>query len=140
MNDTRERPGRSLPSKTEKIRTELGNLYLAVTFDEDDNPFEVFGWIGKTGSFGHGMIELPAGCCRFTCVVVRLSSRSSSSAAASRTWRPHRMSRTTGPSSGTRELGTRSPRCCRCIREGTSRTCRSAAVGVEDEEEADESD
>ena len=58
MNDTRERPGRSLPSKTEKIRTELGNLYLAVTFDEDDNPFEVFGWIGKTGSFGHGMTEL----------------------------------------------------------------------------------
>ena len=58
MHETRERPGRSLPSKTEKIRTELGNLYLAVTFDEDDRPFEVFGWIGKTGTFGHGMTEL----------------------------------------------------------------------------------
>ena len=58
MNETRERQGRSLPSRTEKIRTELGNLYLAITFDEDDRPFEVFGWIGKTGSFGHGMTEL----------------------------------------------------------------------------------
>ena len=58
MNETRGRPGRSLPSRTEKIRTELGNLYLAVTFDDDDRPFEVFGWIGKTGTFGHGMTEL----------------------------------------------------------------------------------
>lgn len=58
MNDTRERPGRSLPSRTEKIRSELGSLYLAVTFDEDDSPFEMFGWIGKTGSFGHRMTEL----------------------------------------------------------------------------------
>lgn len=58
MNETRGRPGRSLPSRTEKIRTELGNLYLAVTFDQDDRPFEIFGWIGKTGSFGHGMTEL----------------------------------------------------------------------------------
>ena len=33
-------------------------MYLAVTFDEDDRPFEVFGWIGKTGSFGHGMTGL----------------------------------------------------------------------------------
>ena len=51
MNETRERPGRSLPSRTEKTRTERGNLYLAVTFDEYDRPFEVFGWIGKTGTF-----------------------------------------------------------------------------------------
>ena len=58
MNETRERPGRSLPSRTVKIRTELGNLYMAVTFDGDDRPFEVFGCIGKTGSFGHGMTEL----------------------------------------------------------------------------------
>ena len=58
MNDTRERPGRSLPSRTEKIRSELGNLYLAVTFDENGRPFELFDWIGKTGTFGHGMTEL----------------------------------------------------------------------------------
>ena len=50
MNETRQRPGRSLPNQTEKVRTELGNLYLAITFDEDDRPFEMFGWIGKTGS------------------------------------------------------------------------------------------
>ena len=53
MNETHERPGRSLPSWTEKIRTERGNLFLVVTFDEYDRPFEVFGWIGKTGTFGH---------------------------------------------------------------------------------------
>ena len=47
MNDTREPLGRSLPS-----RTELGNLYLVVTFGEDDRPFEVFGWVGKTSTFG----------------------------------------------------------------------------------------
>ena len=56
--DARERPARSLPSRTERVRTELGNLYLAVTFDENGRPFEMFGWIGKTGSFGHGMTEL----------------------------------------------------------------------------------
>ena len=27
-------------------------------FDEDDRLFEVFGWIGKTGTFGHSMTEL----------------------------------------------------------------------------------
>ena len=58
MNETRGRLSRSLPSQTERIRTELGNLYLMVTFDEDERPFELFGWIGKTGSFGHGMTEL----------------------------------------------------------------------------------
>ena len=58
MMDARERPARSLPSQTERIRTELGNLYLTVTFDKDERPFELFGWIGKTGSFGHGMTEL----------------------------------------------------------------------------------
>ena len=47
-----------MESRTDRIRTELGNLYLAVTFDENGRPFEVFGWIGKTGTFGHGMTEL----------------------------------------------------------------------------------
>ena len=58
MNETRERLGHSPPSRTEKVRNELGNLYLAITFDEDDRPFEMVGWIGKTGIFGHGMAEL----------------------------------------------------------------------------------
>ena len=57
MADTRRRP-RSLPSVTRRISTELGNLYLAVTLDEDGQPFEVFGWLGKTGSFGYGVTEL----------------------------------------------------------------------------------
>ena len=48
MNETRDRPDRSLPSRTEKIRAEMDKLYLAVMFDENDRPFEVFGWIGKT--------------------------------------------------------------------------------------------
>ena len=47
-----------MESRTDRIRTELGNLYLAVTLDENGRPFEVFGWIGKTGTFGHGMTEL----------------------------------------------------------------------------------
>ena len=37
-----------------------------MTFDEDDRPFEVFGWIGKTGSFGHGMTELGDVCLAVT--------------------------------------------------------------------------
>ena len=40
--ETWDRPSRSMES-----RTELGNLYLAVTLDENGRPFEVFGWIGK---------------------------------------------------------------------------------------------
>ena len=56
--ETWDRPSRSMESRTDRIRTELGNLYLAVTVDENGRPFEVFGWIGKTGTFGHGMTEL----------------------------------------------------------------------------------
>ena len=54
---TRPRP-RSLPSATTKLQTEFGNLYVTVTTDEDGEPFEVFGWLGKGGSFQHGVTEL----------------------------------------------------------------------------------
>ena len=54
---TRARP-RSLPSTTTKLQTELGNLYVTVSEDEDGEPFEVFGWLGKGGSFQHGVTEL----------------------------------------------------------------------------------
>lgn len=54
---TRPRP-RSLPSATTKLMTELGNLYVTVTADEDGEPFEVFGFLGKGGSFQHGVTEL----------------------------------------------------------------------------------
>ena len=54
---TRSRP-RSLPSTTTKLSTEMGNLYVTVSTDEDGEPFEVFGWLGKGGSFQHGVTEL----------------------------------------------------------------------------------
>ena len=54
---TRPRP-RSLPSDTTKLQTEFGNLYVTVSVDEDGRPFEVFGWLGKGGSFQHGVTEL----------------------------------------------------------------------------------
>ena len=54
---TRPRP-RSLPSTTTKLQTEMGSLYVTVSVDEDGQPFEVFGWLGKGGSFQHGVTEL----------------------------------------------------------------------------------
>ena len=54
---TRPRP-RSLPSTTTKLQTEFGNLYVTVSVDEDGEPFEVFGFLGKGGSFQHGVTEL----------------------------------------------------------------------------------
>ncbi len=54
---TRNRP-RSLPSVTTKLSTELGGLYVTVGLDEDGQPFEVFGSLGKAGSLQHGMTEL----------------------------------------------------------------------------------
>ena len=54
---TRARP-RSLPSTTTKLQTEYGNLYVTVSVDEDGEPFEVFGYLGKGGSFQNGVTEL----------------------------------------------------------------------------------
>ena len=54
---TRVRP-RSLPSTTTKLQTEYGNLYVTVSVDENGEPFEVFGFLGKGGSFQHGVTEL----------------------------------------------------------------------------------
>ena len=54
---TRARP-RSLPSTTTKLQTEFGSLFVTVSTDEDGEPFEVFGWMGKGGSFQHGVTEL----------------------------------------------------------------------------------
>ena len=54
---TRPRP-RSLPSVTTKLSTELGGLYVTVGLDDDGQPFEVFGSLGKAGSLQHGMTEL----------------------------------------------------------------------------------
>ena len=57
MTVTRSRP-RSLPSVTTKLSTELGGLYVTLGLDEDGQPFEVFGSLGKAGSLQHGMTEL----------------------------------------------------------------------------------
>jgi len=54
---TRARP-RSLPSTTTKLQTEFGNLYVTVSVDEEGGPFEVFGHLGKGGSFQNGVTEL----------------------------------------------------------------------------------
>ena len=54
---TRPRP-RSLPSTTTRLQTEMGNLFVTVSVDEDGEPFEVFGHLGKGGSFQNGVTEL----------------------------------------------------------------------------------
>ena len=54
---TRVRP-RSLPSTTTKLKTEMGNLYVTVSVDEEGEPFEVFGTLGKAGSLTTGVTEL----------------------------------------------------------------------------------
>ena len=54
---TKVRP-RSLPSTTTKLKTEMGNLYVTISTDEEGEPFEVFGTLGKAGSFTTGVTEL----------------------------------------------------------------------------------
>ena len=54
---TRDRP-RSLPSTTTRLQTEMGNLFVTVSVDDDGEPFEVFGFLGKGGTFQHGVTEL----------------------------------------------------------------------------------
>ncbi len=59
MTTTTTRPRlRSLPSVTTKLNTEMGSLFITVCLDEDGEPFEVFGVLGKGGSFQHGVTEL----------------------------------------------------------------------------------
>ena len=58
MNSTTRTRPRSLPSTTTKLQTEFGSLFVTVSVDEDGEPFEVFGFLGKGGSFQHGVTEL----------------------------------------------------------------------------------
>ena len=53
----RTRP-RSLASTTTMLNTEFGKLYVTVSEDEDGQPYEVFGRLGKGGSFQSGVTEL----------------------------------------------------------------------------------
>ena len=57
MTTTRSRPT-TLPSTTTRLRTERGNLYVTISTDDDGEPFEVFGTLGKAGSFEGGVTEL----------------------------------------------------------------------------------
>lgn len=45
----KERP-KILPGVTLKVKTECGNLFVTVNFDENKKPFEVFAYLGKSGS------------------------------------------------------------------------------------------
>ena len=56
-NTPRRRP-RSLRSITTRLNTEFGKLYVTVAVDEEDQPYEVFGRLGKGGSFQSGVTEL----------------------------------------------------------------------------------
>ena len=49
---------RTLRSITHRYATARGNLYINVVLDSNDKPYEVFGWMGKGGSFERGIIEL----------------------------------------------------------------------------------
>ncbi len=48
----------SLRSTTTMLNTELGKLYVTVAVDEEGRPYEVFGRLGKGGSFQSGVTEL----------------------------------------------------------------------------------
>lgn len=56
-HETRRRP-RSLSGATTVLATARGNLYLTVSVDDDGQPFEVFGQIGKAGAFEKGVTEM----------------------------------------------------------------------------------
>ena len=53
----RPRP-KVLPSSTTALDTSHGDLYLTVAIDGDGDPFEVFGRMGKAGTFEQGVTEL----------------------------------------------------------------------------------
>ena len=67
-NTTRPRP-RCLRSTTTLLNTEYGELYVTVSVDEEGRPYEVFGRLGKGGSFQSGVTEL-------TCRLISLHLRS----------------------------------------------------------------
>jgi ribonucleoside-diphosphate reductase alpha chain len=55
----RSRP-QVLRGLTERVRTGHGNMYVTVTFDEQGNPFEVFGSLGKAGGTDAANLEAVA--------------------------------------------------------------------------------
>ena len=67
--ELRARP-RTLPSSTAVLDTSQGELYLTVALDGDGEPFEVFGRMGKSGTFEQGVTELA---CRLISLHLRRS-------------------------------------------------------------------
>ena len=58
MAETTQPRPRSLPNTTTRLSIEMGSLFVTVSVDENGEPFEVFGHLGKGGSFQHGVTEL----------------------------------------------------------------------------------
>ncbi len=58
MTGTAQPRPRCLPSTTTRVQTEFGDLFITVSTDGDGDPFEVFGWFGKGGTFQRGAAEL----------------------------------------------------------------------------------
>ena len=52
----RDRPA-SILGVTDRVRTGHGNMYVTITFDEDDKPFEVFTALGKAGGCDSANLE-----------------------------------------------------------------------------------
>jgi ribonucleoside-diphosphate reductase alpha chain len=52
----RERPSR-IRGVTERLRTGHGNMYVTINYDDDGNPFEVFGNLGKSGGCDGAQLE-----------------------------------------------------------------------------------
>ena len=58
MDKTLNPRPRVLPSSTAVLATSHGDLYLTVALDGYGDPFEVFGRMGKSGTFEQGVTEL----------------------------------------------------------------------------------
>ena len=52
----RSRP-QSIHGVTERVRTGHGNMYVTINFDENNQPFEVFGNLGKAGGCDSAQLE-----------------------------------------------------------------------------------
>lgn len=55
-------------SKTTKFHTELGKLYITVASDENGKPCQIFGTLGKAGSFNTSVVET---ICRLAALAIR---------------------------------------------------------------------
>ena len=52
----RDRPA-SVLGVTDRVRTGHGNMYVTISFDEDDKPFEIFTALGKAGGCDSANLE-----------------------------------------------------------------------------------